>query len=218
MKKFILSILSLLMVFAFLTTVNAMNKAAPPAKEMNKAGIVATLVLTSNNNVADVTAQGGAKKVKPAWNESPPNLVAEVSKNMEALMEMCIQGRQQSSNNSNAIMMLTNANLPTPDLVQWRTSSNFNFSLNLTSMTMIPLQPGSFVIMKKPLQGVAMTSMTINDLTVTLTGGTKPFRPIKFPLQGVTSMNFVQMFAVALDTQLQNNSSSLTINPIDART
>ena len=158
-------------------SVNAMNKGTPPAaKETNKAGIVATLVSTSNVNFVG-----------------------------NCLMSEKDVYRQQSSNNNSDLM---NANLPTPDIWQWRNSS-FNFSLNLTSMTMIPLQPGSFVIMKKPLQSVVNSHVAIFS---SMKGSV--YTIDKTLISSSTSMNFAQMFVFTMETQLQSNSSSLSINRI----
>ena len=134
------------MVFTFLTTVNAMNKAAP-VKEMSNARIVAMLVSTSNN-VADVTVQGGVEKVKPAWNESSFNLVAGNSNNSNTILTQMIFARTMSR----PVVM---------------NSSSYDFSLNLTSTTGISPQPGSSVILKTELQGIAigMVGKKLTSLT-----------------------------------------------------
>ena len=147
---------ALIIMLAANTTLNAK---APPAKEMNNAGIVCQLTNVSNVNFAG--------NYLPSEKE---------------------MYRQQSSNNNSDLTM--NANLPIFDVQQWRNSSTFSFNFYNDATGIKSLQPRVVPTLKTELQGVVINSnLTVN---MTAAAGINPYMPLKFPLQGVTSMNFVQ--------------------------
>jgi hypothetical protein len=169
----------------------------------SKAGTVPTLTLVVSNNASDaITAQG--KEIKPAWIVSPPNLVAGVNLNLEAMQ--------------------------TSDVTQWR-SSNYiynvtptakmrnttdNFALNMSqestqtgSQITRTLRAGGQVIWDNSgvmnnnlnLTGVMSLSSFVTlssnqSMTVEKETALGPTVVLKKPLTGVTLMNSTQMYNV----------------------
>jgi len=218
MKKFLLIVSSLAMVFAMIiTTVYADTNTAgksPPGQAqitLNQPGIVATLG-TSEMNIAEVSNMPGTTTLSPqisminieqgwketepmAWTESPPtNFAIDVA------------------------TMNSSAKTLSP-IVKWLSSSNSN-SFNSMLVFSSSLQPGSEIssILKKPIQGVAMMSINsapaiynylqaMNCLAKNSTEGMS-FCQLILPNSVIIVMNAQTLQAYA---QMQISSLNLTV-------
>lgn len=164
MKKFFLIISSLVAVFTFvliMTNTTAVANNSYPERTIVPAGIVPTLVLTSETNIAEMST-AGEEILSPqnsSFNEAI--VLSAVMKDDETTLKPVMERDLNRQQCNNTMMMTWSQTATTSALVQWRKNSESN-EVNTWNLTALPMKE------KTQWRNSDVATMNLTDKTRTM--------------------------------------------------